>query len=461
MRELVQLNSYSAVAAQARAYFRAGHTRSIDARKQALTKLDATMRKHEAALFEALKADLGKPILEAYPSELGLVYADIRHTLKSLKSWMKPTRHLMPLTFQPARAYRYAEPLGTALILAPWNYPFQLAVSPLVGAIAAGCSVVLKPSELSPHTSAVIERILKEAFGENEWVTVVQGGADVSAALLEEKWDTIFFTGSTRVGKLVMQAAAKHLTPVTLELGGKSPAIVAADADLTVSAKRIIWGKFYNCGQTCIAPDYVLVESSAKAKLLEEMKKALVTFYGSDAKQSPDYGRICNAHHFKRLESLLTGTTVAGGQRDLSARYFEPTILTDVSPNAAVMQEEIFGPILPVLEVDNVNSAVDFVNARAKPLALYVFSSNAKTSESVLQRTSSGGALVNDTIIHIANQALPFGGVGDSGMGAYHGHASFVAFSHFKAVVKKPFWFDLAVRYPPYKVPLAAIRKLI
>ncbi len=461
MRDPSKINPQSALVAQARAYFDSGVTRPATARADALNRLHAAIVKNEEALFSAFESDLGKPKHESYPAELGLVYADIKHSLKHLHRWMKPTRHGMPMTFFPSRGYRYAEPLGTALILAPWNYPFQLAISPLIGAIAAGCNAVLKPSELSPHTSAVIAAMLKESFGEGGLVTVVEGGPEVSAALLEEKWDTIFFTGSTRIGRVVMEAAAKHLTPVTLELGGKSPAIVSADADLTVSARRIVWGKFMNCGQTCIAPDYVLVDASVKDALLNEMKSAVKVFYGENPALSKDYARICNARHFKRLETLLGGTEVVGGARDAASRYFPPTIVTDVAPDAAVMQEEIFGPILPVLPVSNIDEAIRFVNARPKPLALYVFTKSGAVGEEVLQRTSSGGAVVNDCIIHIANQTLPFGGVGESGMGAYHGQASFAAFSHYKSVVKKPFFMDLKVRYPPYEVPLSVLRKLL
>ena len=332
---------------RARAFFRSELTLPRAFRVERLRALEAAIRAHEARLFEALRADLGKPLHEAYPAEVGLVYAEIKHALANLQGWMKPRRYSVPLALFPAQAWQQPEPLGTALLISPWNYPFQLAVSPLVGALAAGCTAVVKPSEFSPHTSAVLEEVLVRAFGLDGYVTVVQGGAPESQALLAEKWDLIFFTGSTRVGQIVMEAAAKHLTPTVLELGGKSPCLVDADTDLPTTARRIAWGKFYNAGQTCIAPDYVLVHRDVKAALVEELKKALAGFFGADPARSPDYGRIISARHHQRLVALQEGGRVVhGGQADEAQRYLAPTLLEDVELAHPLMQEEIFGPLL-------------------------------------------------------------------------------------------------------------------
>lgn len=455
-------DSISVIAERSRSVFRSDVTRAYAARVEYLRALDSAMHTHEAKFFDALATDLGKPAAEAYASEIGIVYRDIRLSLKHLKSWVRPERRPFPLAFQPARASVRAEPLGTALIIAPWNYPLQLALSPLVGALSAGCAVVLKPSEVSAATSDAIEACLKSAFGTNGVVTVVQGGLEVSTELLAERWDTIFFTGSTQVGRVVMQAAAKHLTPVVLELGGKSPCIVDENTDLATTARRVAWGKCYNAGQTCIAPDYVLVHKNVKQAFVELLGKAIREFFGADPSKSPDYGRIISPRHFERLMTLMAGGTLAhGGQSDAASRYIAPTVLTDVRLSHPLMQEEIFGPLLPVIEVPDIDSAIRFVREREKPLALYVFSSNSDVSEKVLRLVSAGGAVVNDTIIHFAGDDLPFGGVGGSGMGAYHGKASFDAFSHRKAVVVKPFWMDLKVRYPPYPKTLALFRRLI
>ncbi len=454
--------SIATIAERARALFRSDVTRPYAARVAALKSLEAAMVSNEEKLFDALKTDLGKPRVEAYSSEIGIVYRDIRLTLKHLKSWVRPERRPFPLAFQPARAHVRAEPLGTSLIIAPWNYPLQLAFSPLIGALAAGCTVVLKPSEVSTATSAAIAECIANAFSSSGLVTVVQGGAEVSTALLAERWDSIFFTGSTKVGQVVMEAAAKHLTPVVLELGGKSPCIVDESTDLATTARRVMWGKCYNTGQTCIAPDYVLVHKNVKQAFVDLLKQSVREFFGDDPAKSPDYGRIINARHFARLQALMPGGTVAfGGQVEEATRYIAPTVLTDPKLSHPLMQEEIFGPLLPVIEVPDIDSAIRFVREREKPLALYVFSKNRDVVEKVLGRVSSGGAVVNDTIIHFAGDDLPFGGVGGSGMGAYHGKASFDAFSHRKAVVTKPFWMDLKVRYPPYPASLALFRRLI
>lgn len=461
MRDPVRLNPIPALVERARTYFRSEVTRPYQFRLERLRALEASMRAHEQQVFDALKADLGKSPYEAYPAEIGLVYADLKHAKSHLKQWMKPKRQSLPLSFWPGSAWQYPEPLGTALVISPWNYPFQLGTSPLVGAIAAGCTIVHKPSELSPHTSVVVETVLKHAFGDDGYVTVVQGGAETNQQLLAERFDVIFFTGSTRVGQIVMEAAAKHLTPVVLELGGKSPCLIDADADLETTARRLMWAKTYNTGQTCIGPDYALVQRDVKDRFLEACRAALEAMYGADPKQSPDLGRIITPRHHQRLVSLMKGgRAVIGGQHDEATKYIAPTVLVDVDLSSPLMQEEIFGPLLPVIDVKDMNEAIEFVRARPKPLALYAFTGSKETAERILTRTSSGGAMVNDLLLHIAS-GLPFGGVGQSGMGAYHGKASFDAFSHWKSVVKKPFFMDLKVRYPPYKVSLDLFRKLL
>lgn len=468
MREPVRLNpvpqthSIAAMAESARAYFRSEATRSYEFRVERLKALRAAMHSHEQRLFDALKSDLGKPMHEAWPAEIGIVHEEITYSLKHLKSWMKPERRGVPFILWPGTGARYPEPLGTALIIAPWNYPFQLAISPLVGAIAAGCNVVLKPSELAPATAAVIESVCREAFGADGFVSVVQGGAEVSTELLAERWDLVFFTGSTRVGQIVMEAAAKHLTPCILELGGKSPCIIDEDTDLTTTARRVAWGKSYNAGQTCIAPDYALVHKNVRQAFVDALGGALREFFGPDVSKSPDYGRIVTARHFARLQSLMQGGRIAlGGQSDEATRFIAPTVLTDVNLSHALMQEEIFGPLLPIIEVDSIDSAIRFANERPRPLALYVFTRDSAKSEEVLRRVSAGGAVVNDAIVHITAPELPFGGVGPSGTGAYHGKASFDAFTHYKSVVKRPFMLDMKVRYPPYKTPLSVLKRLI
>ena len=445
--------SARAVAERARAFHAAGHTRSEASRRARLLALRAAIQKFEPQIYDALKRDLGKPKMEAYPAEIGITIGEINHLLHGLRGWMKPRRVATPLVAMPGRSALVPEPLGTALIISPWNYPFQLAVHPIAGAIAAGCNVVLKPSELSPATSAVIAAMMKDAFpADDGFIQVLQGGPEVSTALLEEKWDLVFFTGSTHVGRIVAQAAARHLTPTVLVLGGKSPTFIDADADLEVTARRIAWGKFYNAGQTCIAPDYVLAHASIHDAFVAAMKRAVTELFGADPQASPDYGRIVSERHWKRLDALKAGGTVAlGGQGDLATKYLAPTLLTAVDAQSPLMQEEIFGPLLPVLKVDDMDEGIRFVNARPKPLALYAFTKSSATAEKILSRCSSGGAIVNDVLLHISVAGLPFGGVGDSGMGGYHGRHSFDVFSHLKGVVKKPFWMDLKLRYPPYK----------
>jgi len=450
---------FAAAIERQRAFFQTGATRPLDFRRAQLCKLHAALLAHETALLAVLHADLHKSLHQAFSSELGLVQEEIRHALRNLRRWAAPARRRTPWFVAPARGWVQSQPFGVALILGPWNYPVQLLLTPLVSAIAAGNCAVLKPSELAPRTAAAITELIRDCFDE-QLVTVVNGGADAAEALLRERFDKIFFTGSTRVGRLVMGAAAKHLTPVTLELGGKCPAIVCADASLALAARRIAWGKFMNAGQTCVAPDFVLVAREARDPFVAAMKKALHEFYGDDPARCEDYGRIVNQAHFERLVNYLRdGKAVHGGQHDVKSLFIAPTILADVSPDAAVMQEEIFGPILPVLEFDKLDDALALLRGKPTPLALYVFTRDRATEARVLADARSGGACVNDVVSHMIGAGLPFGGLAESGMGSYHGHAGFDTFSHHRAVLRRATWLDLPFRYPPQKLSLAGLKR--
>ncbi|MCB9648702.1 MAG: aldehyde dehydrogenase family protein [Deltaproteobacteria bacterium] len=436
--------------AAARATFESGRTRDLAWRKAQLDGVIRMIRENMDAIHAALAADVGKPDVEAYTAETSFSINDAELVKKKLDGWVRPQRVRTPIISQPGSSYVQREPLGVVLIIAPWNYPFQLAVAPLIGALAAGNTAVVKPSEVSPATSAILARLLPR-YVDQDAVKVVLGGVPETTRLLEERFDHIFYTGNGAVGRIIMAAAAKHLTPVTLELGGKSPCIVDSEVELDVAVKRIALGKFYNCGQTCVAPDYVLAHKDVYEAFLTKLQAALREFFGPDAAKSPDYGRVVNARHHKRLMALLQGEKiVCGGEGDEAARYIAPTVLRDVEPDAAVMQEEIFGPILPVLKVESVDEAIRFINRRDKPLALYVFSTRRAVQEQVLAETSSGGATVNHVWMHLAVPGLPFGGVGPSGMGAYHGRHSFECFSHRKAVLRKPAGMDPPILYPPY-----------
>ncbi|GMG86813.1 aldehyde dehydrogenase family protein [Biformimicrobium ophioploci] len=433
-----------------RDYFISGGTRSLDWRRRQLRQLSRMLADHEARFLEALKADLHKAPLEGWATEVSSVQGDIQHALKHLKKWMRRRKVATPMVVQPGKSYVQPEPLGVVLVIGAWNYPLQLALAPLVPAIAAGNCAVLKPSELAPATSALIEELLPQ-YLDNGAFRVVPGAVEETTALLEQRWDHILYTGGGNVGKIVMAAAAKHLTPVTLELGGKSPCIVADDADLEVTARRIAWGKFTNAGQTCIAPDYLLCTPAMAARLLPAIADATREMFGEEAKASDDYGRIVNSRHAARLAAYLEdGEAFMGGEADVEERYIAPTILTGVSLDSVVMQEEIFGPILPVVEIESLDMVEDFVNGRDKPLALYVFSQDDAFADRILENCSSGNACVNDCMMFMAVHDLPFGGVGPSGMGAYHGEHGFKTFSHFKAVLKKKTMLDLKVRYAPF-----------
>lgn len=428
--------------------FESGRTRPLGWRRQQIGRLRELVRDHGDELVEALRADLRKPSLEAWAADVGQVTVEARLALRNLKRWTRPERgSWIPI---PGSTRTLREPLGVVLIIAPWNYPVGLLLSPLVGALAAGNCAVLKPSEVTLHTSAVLGQRVRE-YLDSDAVRVVEGGVDETTALLAERFDHIFYTGGGRVGRAVMRAASEHLTPVTLELGGKSPCIVDADVDVRVAARRIAWGKFLNAGQTCVAPDYVLVHERREQELIREIGTAIRQFYGSDPKASPDYARIVSpAHHQRLVELLGSGEAAVGGEFDAADRYIAPTLLRNVSPDSPAMRDEIFGPILPILTVGSRDEAIEFVNAREKPLALYLFSNDPEAARQVEERTSSGGVCINGTILHISNSAQPFGGVGESGMGAYHGRHTFETFSHRKAVMTRGLRFDPKLMYPPY-----------
>lgn len=438
------------VAAQ-RAFFRGHATRSVEFRLEMLKRLRASIVKYERELAEALYNDLHKSYEEAYLTEISIVLAEIDNFLKHLKGWAAPSKKSTPLKVFPSHSEILTEPLGVSLIIAPWNYPVQLLLNPLVGAIGAGCTAVLKPSPYVPNVAEVLGRLIAETF-DPEYVAVVQGHREVNSALLRERYDIIFFTGSPDLGRVVMRAAAENLTPVVLELGGKSPVVVDKSADIKLAAKRIAWGKTLNAGQTCIAPDYLLIHKDVKAEFVVAFRHAIAELHGEDVHKSEHYVRMVSDRAFERVVSYLDcGDVVAGGLTSAEDRYIEPTLLDNVSADSAVMREEIFGPVLPMMEIGDVEEAINFILDREKPLAMYVFAEEG-VARRVFDHTSSGGGCINDTIMHIANEHLPFGGVGNSGMGRYHGRDSLYAFSHRRSVVTTPTWIDLPFRYMPYKL---------
>lgn len=452
--------SINDVIRQQRIYFQSGTTKVIDFRIEQLKTLKKAIQENTASIVDALKKDLYKPELETYATEIS-ISREIDYALKHVKSWVKPKKISLPVEQLPGVGHIYPEPLGIVLIISPWNYPFQLVVSPLIGAIAAGNCALVKPSEIAPNTSEVVSQIIQKYF-DPAYIAVIEGGIDISKQLLAEKFDHICFTGSTAVGRVVMEAAAKHLTPVTLELGGKSPCIVDTDINIEHTANRIAWGKFINAGQTCIAPDYLLVSHKVKQQLLDSLQKVIKEFYGDDPEKSSDYARIINQKQFTRLVKLLQdGEIVVGGNTNQTECYIAPTILDKISLEMSVMQEEIFGPILPVIEYSDLSEAIAIINEKPKPLALYLFSRDQHIQKRVLKETSSGSVCINDTVMQASVYSLPFGGVGDSGVGKYHGKASFDTFSHNKSVLKKSFLFDLKWRYAPYGGKLGLIKRLI
>jgi aldehyde dehydrogenase (NAD+) len=445
------MKSISPIITKQKAFFKSQTTKDLSFRKQSLNSLKAEIIKREQDIIAALYKDFKKPEFESVLTETEIVLAEINLTIKNLNSWAKP-KHVFPsmLNF-PSTDKIYSEPYGNVLIIAPWNYPYQLALSALIGAIAAGNTVVLKPSELTPHTSNILQEIITEVF-KLEYVAVVQGGVDVSQELLAQRWDYIFFTGSVAVGKIVAKVAAEHLTPTTLELGGKNPCIIDETANIKLTAKRIVWGKFLNAGQTCIASDYVLIHDSVKQQFFDAMRSEIETAYTKNPEQSKDLARIVNERNFNRLSEMLEDETIViGGETNVNELYISPTVIDEPNLDSQVMKGEIFGPILPVLSYKNEDDINAIISKYNKPLSLYVFSTNNAFAKKIITTYSFGGGAINDTIIHFANHRLPFGGVGHSGIGAYHGKRTFDTFSHKKAVVKKGNWLDLPLRYAPYK----------
>ncbi len=437
-------NKYTAL----KSFFNSGATKDAAFRKAQLKKLRANILSLNREIEDAVWQDLGKSPEECYLSETAFLIQEIDLHLAKLSKWASPKRVKTPAFMFPSKSYVKPEPLGVALIIAPWNYPLQLIINPLIGAISAGCCAMLRPSPAAPATAKVVDRLISMTFDEGH-VSVVQGGREVNGYVLEQKYDVIFFTGSTHLGKVVYQAAAKHLTPVVLELGGKSPCIVDKEANIAIAAKRIAWGKWLNAGQTCVAPDYIMVEETQKEALVDAIKKETSLMYGDDPKKSKNYGRIVNETSFERILSLFKSENILmGGDYDRDQKYISPTIIDGITSESNVMQEEIFGPVLPVLTFTYIDEAIEYINSGDKPLGLYYF---GKNPSKVLDNTSSGGACINDTVLQVANHFLPFGGVGASGIGRYHGLYSFEAFSNPKGIVKSPSWFDLPFKYPPYK----------
>lgn len=436
------------IRAKQESYFRSGATLDVRTRKANLVAFEKAVLKWEKPLCEALWKDLHKSCEESYIAEVSILLGEIRTHIRNIGKWTRPQRRPTPMKLFPSRSKIISEPLGTALIISPWNYPVQLLLTPLVGVISSGCTAVLKPSPYVPEVSDVIEKMIRDTFPE-EYIAVVQGDRDVNTALLEQRWDMIFFTGSPSFGRAVMAAAAKNLTPVVLELGGKSPCIIDKDADIEVAAKRVAWGKSLNAGQTCIAPDYLMLHKNIKDKFLAELEKAFRELLGDDPHKSEHFVRIVNDAAFERLKGYLAdGEVVFGGKTDKGERYFSPTVLDHVSPDSPVMQDEIFGPIFPVQTFSSLDEVIRFVSMREKPLALYYFGSQG---DKVLKHTTSGGSCIDDVIMHIANENVPFGGVGMSGMGSYHHKRTFDVFTHYRSVISTPTWIDLPFRYMPYK----------
>ncbi|MGE7215361.1 aldehyde dehydrogenase [Priestia koreensis] len=432
------MENYHELLQKQHAFFKGGQTKDVQFRIDTLNKLKDLVQTHAQDVLDAVKADLNKPEVEAKRAEVGLVIGEIDYMVENLAAWAEPKEVETPAMLEGAKSFILPEPYGSALVIAPWNYPFQLAMNPLVGAIAAGNTAVLKPSELTPRTSSLLATLINDNFPE-EYLRVVEGEVETSTALLNEKFDYVFFTGSTGVGKIVAQAAAKHLTPVTLELGGKSPTIVHKDANLDETAARIARGKFANAGQTCVAPDYVLAHRSVKDELIKKLQEVITATYGEDVTKNLDFPHVVSGRHFDRLHGFLdNGDLAVGGQSDRDRLFIEPTVLDNISFEDAVMQDEIFGPILPVIVYDELSEVIDEVTKRPKPLALYIFSEDEEVQNEILHNISFGGGSINDTITHMTTHYLPFGGVGESGMGAYHGKASFNTFSHFKSILNRP-----------------------
>ncbi|MCL1849824.1 MAG: aldehyde dehydrogenase [Bacteroidetes bacterium] len=444
------MNNFSEILQTQRHFFESGQTKEVHFRIAALKSLKQWIRQHDEEIMFALKTDLNKPPFEAFATEIGAALDELNFTLKHLRKWSRAKHIPSNMKNFPSHCRLYPEPYGVALIMSPWNYPFMLTVAPLIAAISAGNCAIIKPSAYSPATSSLIARMVDELFSAGH-VTVIEGGRKENKALLDEHYDLIFFTGSTAVGKTVMQAAAKHLTPVILELGGKSPCIVDETANLKIAAKRIVWGKFVNAGQTCVAPDYILVHQSVKHKLINEMKTAIQTMYGANPCENEDYPKIINEKHFHRLLELLNGEDIIiGGDSNAATLQIAPTLLDNVKWEAPVMSEEIFGPIMPILTYSKMEDMIEIINKRPKPLSAYLFTTMKYAEDDFIQKLSFGGGCINDTLVHLSVSHLPFGGVGASGMGSYHGKAGFDAFTHYKSILHKSKNIDLPLRYPPY-----------
>ena len=445
-----------------RDFFQTQSTKDIKFRKKYLKALKKSIKKHESDILDALKSDLGKNKVEAYATEVGFVMKELSYIIKELKNWAKTKSVTTPMMQFPAKSFIKYEPYGTVLIIGPFNYPFQLVMSPLIGALAAGNCAVVKPSEMTPQTSMVVQEILEEVFPPH-YVKVIQGEKEVTSQLLDERFDYIFFTGSTKVGQIVYEKASKHLTPVTLELGGKSPVIIDDTSNLKVAAERIAFGKFMNAGQTCVAPDYILIDNEIKMKFVEALQATIQEFYGAQIEQSEDFGRIVNDNHFNRLVNIIEDSrqqVIYGGESNADELFVAPTIILDPKLSDSVMQQEIFGPILPIIGYDTFNEVYDIVEQYEKPLALYLFTEDSDQITAVFNRLSFGGGCVNDTILHLANPNLPFGGVGHSGIGSYHGKYSFELFSHEKSYITKSTKLESGLLFPPYKGKFKYVKQL-
>lgn len=444
-----------------RKFFSTGKTKNINFRINTLQNLKELILSYEKEIEEALYIDLNKSKFEAYSTEIGIVLYELTHILDNIKSWSKPKKVKTPVTNFKATSYIYPEPYGNTLIMAPWNYPFQLCYAPLLGSISAGNTAIIKPSEFAPNSAKLFEEMINNNFPKG-YIHIINGDIEISRALLEQRYDYIFYTGSISVGQIVMTKAARYLTPITLELGGKSPCIVDKEGKLDLYAKRIIWGKLLNAGQTCVAPDYLLIHKSIKEDFIKRLIKYIEKFYGNNPVNNDEYVRIINEKHFNRLVGLLRESNIIyGGQYNLEKLYISPTLLSPVSWDDPIMKEEIFGPILPIIEYETLDEIIENVNNRPKPLALYFFSSNKEKIEKVIGNISFGGGAINDTIMHLTNPHLPFGGVGPSGMGSYHGKKSFDTFTHYKSILKKSDLIDPNFRYPPYKGKLKTVKKLL
>jgi len=444
-------------------FFLTGHTKDTEFRKKQLLKLKDKIKQYEKEILKALNLDLRKSEFEAYSNEVGIVLDSISYLVKNIDEWAKPVHVKTPIHFQPAKSFIVRDPYGVVLVIGPFNYPFQLVMEPLIGAIIGGNTAIVKPSESAVHTAGIIKMILEETF-DSSYVRVVEGEKEEVTHLIHASFDYIFFTGSVSVGKVVMRAAAERLTPITLELGGKSPAIVDQTANLEVAAKRIVWGKFNNTGQTCVAPDYVLVHSSIYEKFVKELKKAIVQFYGKNPQKSGDYGRIINIRQLERLQKLLEAekdNITFGGEIDADDLYIEPTVLENITWSSPIMEDEIFGPILPILKYDNLKYAIHQIQKLPKPLAGYFFSEHEKAIEYFIEELPFGGGCINDTVTHVANPYLPFGGVGPSGVNAYHGKASFENFTHPKSIMKRSSKLANNLLFPPYNHKVKLVRSML